>query len=102
MWEPSWLRPPGGSLTSEPLDPDPRMAFFVGGLDAAGQPHPLARSDLEQLSSQWPTSPATPVGVAELLSTSRALFVLAWFRYELLLVSVMWSLLAVEAVFACA
>jgi len=40
--------------------------------------------------------------VAELLSTSRALFVLAWFRYELLLVSVMWSLLAVEAVFACA
>ena len=32
-----------------------------------------------------------------MLTTARKLFVLAWFHYELLVVSVTWSLVAVEA-----
>jgi hypothetical protein len=51
---------------------------------------------LESTARDWPTTEATPSGIAELLSTSRAAFVLAWFHYEMLVVSAAWSLLAVE------
>jgi hypothetical protein len=73
------------------------MAMLFGGFDDAGQPRSLAYADLIRKSEEWPTTVATPPGVAELLTTARAVFALAWFHYELLVVACMWSLLAVEA-----
>ena len=49
------------------------------------------------MTEKWPTTAATPPGVADLLRTARALFALAWFHYESFVVAGMWSLLAVEA-----
>lgn len=84
-------------MTSEQVPPDPRWALFIGGLDAAGRPRPMAHADLVRLTDKWPTTAATPPGVADLLSTARALIPLAWFHYESMVVAGMWSLLAVEA-----
>ncbi len=79
-----------------PAPPDDRMAMLFGGFDSAG-PRSLAYADLVRLTEKWPTTAATPPGVAELLSTARAVFALAWFHYELVVVACMRSLLAVEA-----
>ena len=49
------------------------------------------------ITKEWHTTESTPRGVADLLSTARATFTLAWFHYELLVVAASWSLLAVEA-----
>lgn len=57
----------------------------------------MAHADLVRLTEKWPTTAATPPGVADLLTTARALVPLAWFHYESLVVAGMWSLLAVEA-----
>lgn len=82
---------------SEQVPPDPRWALFIGELDAAGRPRPMAHADLVRLTEKWPSTAATPPGVADLLSTARALITLAWFHYESMVVAGMWSLLAVEA-----
>ncbi|TFV57419.1 hypothetical protein E4P41_14395 [Geodermatophilus sp. DF01-2] len=84
-------------MTSEHVPPDRRWALFIGGLDAGGRPRPMAHADLVRLTEKWPTTAATPPGVADLLSTARALITLAWFHYESMVVAGMWSLLAVEA-----
>lgn len=84
-------------MTSNPVPPDHRMAMLFGGFGAAGQPRPLAYANLARITEKWPTTAATPTGVAGLLSTTRAVFALARFHYELLVVAGMWSLLAVEA-----
>jgi hypothetical protein len=84
-------------MMSEQVPPDPRWALFIGELDAAGRPRPMAHADLVRLTEKWPTTAATPPGVADLLSTARALITLAWFHYESMVVAGMWSLLAVEA-----
>jgi hypothetical protein len=77
--------------------PDDRWGLFIGGVDASGQPLPMTYDVLASVTTQWPTTTATPVGIAGLLTTARAAFALAWFQYELLVVAGAWSLLAVEA-----
>lgn len=77
--------------------PDPRWVNFIGGFDDHGQPRPMTYLALVTLTDQWSITESTPGGVAGLLGTTRATFALAWFHYELLVVSVTWSLLAVEA-----
>jgi len=57
----------------------------------------LTFAALASLVDQWATTKSTPTGVADLVHATRATFALAWFHYELLVVSVAWSLLAVEA-----
>jgi hypothetical protein len=79
------------------LEPDPRWALITGGLDAQGKLLPMSTRVLASLAGEWPTSPVTPRGVTSLLVTTRTTFTLAWFHYELLVVSVLWSLFAVEA-----
>lgn len=58
---------------------------------------PMSREDLVRQATSWPTTSATPEGVAGLLKTSRDIFCLAVYTYELFAVAAGWSLLAVEA-----
>jgi len=51
---------------------------------------------LNSVASEWPTTSTTPPGVAEILRTSRLLFVHGYCVYEFFTVGVAWSLLAVE------
>lgn len=98
---------PGDSLTfvhmehprlkAHALEPDARMVHFIGGLDHAGRPVPMAPSRLREVTSSWPVTSATPDGVAELLRTSRNLFVHGFFVYEFLTVGSLLALQAVEA-----
>jgi hypothetical protein len=69
------------------------MAMLLGGFDAAGRPRTMEYADLVRLTEKWPTTVATPPGVADLLNTARALVTLAWFHYESLVVAGTWSLL---------
>jgi hypothetical protein len=77
--------------------PDPRWQNFIGGLDDHGRPKPMTYEALLAVTAEWPVSQQAPEGIVELLATARAAFALAWFHYELLVVSASWSLLAVEA-----
>jgi len=81
---------------AEPL-PDPRWVDVVAGVDDQGRVRPMSYAALASVPDQWATTESTPTGVADLLHTTRATFALSWFHYELLVVSVAWSLLAVEA-----
>lgn len=72
------------------------MAKFIGGFDEAGQPMPVSVTLLNNVASEWPTTPTTPPGIAEILQTSRRLFVQGYYVYEFVTVAVAWSLLAVE------
>lgn len=74
---------------------DPRITSFVV-LDETG-PRPLAYQDLVQHTGTWSTTSPTPPGVAELLKTTRDIYSLAVYHYELFAVASLWSLLAVEA-----
>jgi hypothetical protein len=53
--------------------------------------------ELRRRTSSWPTTSATPSGPAELLSTSRDLYVLGYYAYSLFAVAGIWSILAIEA-----
>ena len=75
---------------------DPRMANFIGGFDEVGQPKPMSVALLRSVAASWPTTSTTPTGVAEILQTSRQLFVHSFYVYEFATVAVAWSLLAVE------
>lgn len=73
-------------------------------LDALRRRHRRSRpplsitfQSLQQSAGSWPVTTSTPEGPASLLSTSRSLWALAWFDYDLLAVSASWSLFAVEA-----
>lgn len=79
------------------VEPDPRMSLFLGGFDDQGQTLPMSPGALRRSVARWPTTEATPEGVAGLLKTSRDLYVQSYFVYEFLVVSVLWSLHAVEA-----
>ena len=74
---------------------DPRTALFV----TLGQDgwRPASRDDLVRQASDWPMTSATPEGVADLLKTSRDIYCLAVYTYELFAVASVWSLLAIEA-----
>ena len=76
---------------------DPRMAISIGDFDETGRPIPMSVALLSRVASEWPTTSTTPSGVAEILRTSRQLFVHGYFVYEFVTVAVAWSLLAVEA-----
>lgn len=76
---------------------DPRWQHFTGGVDAGGRVVPMTYGRLARLADEWPVTTSTPDGVAGLLATSRSLWGLAWYDYNLLVVSSSWSLLAVEA-----
>ncbi|WP_244930359.1 hypothetical protein [Nocardioides sp. W7] len=78
------------------VEPDPRMAQLVGGIDEAGRPLPMSPGRLRQSVASWPITPGTPPGVAGLLQTSRSLFVQSYFVYEFLTLAVLVSLQAVE------
>lgn len=78
---------------------DARWKHMVAGIDAYGNPIPMTAERLAAVTSAWPTSSATPPGVSALLRTSRSLWALAWYDYELLAVAASWSLIAVEAAF---
>lgn len=77
---------------AEPL-PDPRWVNVVAGEDDRGQIRPMTYAALASVADQWATTESTPTGVADLLHTTRTTFALAWFHYELLVVSITWSLL---------
>ena len=79
------------------VEPDPRMSLFIGGFDTHGQPVPMSPGRLRRTSATWELSFATPSGIAELLRTSRALFVQSYFAYEFLTLGVLVSLQAVES-----
>jgi hypothetical protein len=79
------------------VEPDARMSLFLGGFDETGQPLPMSPGLLRRSVARWPVTAATPEGVAGLLKTSRDLYVQSYFVYEFLVVSVLWSLHAVEA-----
>jgi hypothetical protein len=74
---------------------DPRTELFVTRAPAGWRP--MNREDLVRQAGSWPTTAATPEGIAGLLTTSRDLFCLAAYTYELYVVASIWSLLAVEA-----
>lgn len=78
------------------VEPDPRMSLFIGGFDANGQPMPMSPGRLRHTAGTWALSTATPPGIADLLKTSRALFVQSYFAYEFLTLGVLVSLQAVE------
>lgn len=79
------------------LPPDDRVRLFIRGFDDAGRPLPLTVEALRETTTDWPVGEHVPAEISDLLSTSRDLFVHAWFHYEFLVVAAAWSLLAVEA-----
>src|SRR5690242_417341 len=79
------------------VEPDPRMALFIGGFDENGHPRPMNPARLREAADDWTVTESTPEGVAGLLGTSRALFVQSFFVYEFLTVSALLALQAVEA-----
>ncbi len=80
------------------MPPDPRMGLTLGGFDEhTGKPFAMNPGALRRNADEWPTTTATPDGVAGLLRTSRDLYVASFYACEFLTVSVLWSLLAVEA-----
>lgn len=62
--------------------PDPRMAYFSGGLGPDGVPIPISAERLQETAGRWPTTDTTPSGVADLLRVSRSLFVYSCFVYD--------------------
>jgi len=80
-------------------EPDARWKHMVAGIDADGKPLPVTAERLAAVASTWSTSSGSPPGVRALLRTSRSLWALAWYDYELLAVAASWSLIAVEAAF---
>lgn len=79
------------------VEPDSRMVHFIGGFDEDGRPIPMSPGAIRRVAESWPRTARTPPGVADLLKTSRDLFVQSYFAYELLVVSALWSMHAVEA-----
>jgi hypothetical protein len=75
------------------------MRHFLGGFDSNGQPVPLTPERLANTADTWRTTDSTPDGVAELLRTSRELFIHSWWVYEFAAVAVAWSLLGIERAF---
>jgi hypothetical protein len=63
--------PPGADLGefARP-EPDPRMASFLGGLDANGQPLPMTYRRLRAVADDWIITKATPEGPARLLKAA--------------------------------
>jgi hypothetical protein len=78
------------------VEPDPRMALFIGGFDDEGRPRPMSPGRLREVANSWPVTEATPPGVAGLLQTSRSLFVQSFYTYEFLTIGLLLSLQAVE------
>lgn len=85
----------GAGLAPSCPIPDRRILSFYQE-DENGFPKALSFARMASTAASWPTTDATPANVANLLATSRSLYVLSWYRYELLIVAVAWSLLAVE------
>lgn len=54
-------------------------------------------NDLVALAARWETDDAIPESIADMLATSRALFVHSYFVYEFLVVALAWSFNALEA-----
>lgn len=75
-----------------PPKPDARMLLFA--TEDGGEQ--LSYLHLCETAAHWPKASGAPPNVAALLGTARSLYTLAWYRYELLVVAVGWSLLAVE------
>lgn len=73
---------------------------MLGGFDSGGLPQPMTADLLTSIAAGWPVTGIAPEGVNRLLETSRTLWGLAWFEYDLMTVSASWSLVAVEAVLA--
>jgi hypothetical protein len=53
--------------------------------------------ELRRQTTVWPTTTATPINAAELLSTSRDLYLQGYYAYALFSVGGTWSIFAVEA-----
>jgi hypothetical protein len=64
-------------------EPDPRMAGFLGGLDANGQPLPMTYRRRRAAADDWIITKATPEGPARLLKAARDMFALGYYFYEL-------------------
>ncbi|MFF3855191.1 hypothetical protein [Micromonospora sp. NPDC002575] len=77
--------------------PDPRMKNFIGGFDAQGQVLPMTYMRMRAAAEKWVITKATPEGPATLLKSSRDMFCLGYYSYELVACSNSWSLFAVEA-----
>jgi hypothetical protein len=69
------------------------MINFIG-LNGGGH---TGYHELRRRAGSWPTTSTTPSGPAELLTTSRGLFVHGYYVYSLFAVAGVWSILAIEA-----
>lgn len=90
--------PPGADLGElDAPTPDPISMRFYAGLDENGHPVPMTYRNLLMQAAQMPVTVATPDGPAELLKTSRDMYVLGLYSYNLVASSCTWALAAVEA-----
>lgn len=90
---------PGADLGEyEGPQPDERIARLGGGMDEHGHMRPMTYRRLREFVDQdWTVTAATPEGPTTLLKTTRDMFCLGFYSYELIAASCSWSLFAVEA-----
>jgi hypothetical protein len=80
-------------VADPPFDrPDPLWLISTG----SGPGGLLVQQDLADIAADWPRVSAAPDEVAWALSITRSLWIQSWWRRELLVVSLSWSLIATE------
>lgn len=91
----------GVATTSAHDQPDPRWSNFKGPVVGTGDHlyrRPITHEDLAEVIARLDgIAPGAPPAIAEMLRVARALIVQSWWCYDFLTVSVVWSLMAVEA-----
>ncbi len=91
---------PGSQADMQP-EPDQRWSHILGGITADGSPIQMSFESLAGLSDEWVglVGDAAPIGIRELLATSRSLFAHSWFDYEFMAIACLVALQAIEATF---
>jgi hypothetical protein len=64
------------------LEPDPRFANTVGGIDVTGAVRPMAIADLYDLVQPLALGPSVPHDIAEQFDKARHAFIYSWFAYD--------------------
>ncbi|MFE4593357.1 DUF4145 domain-containing protein [Streptomyces laurentii] len=76
--------------------PDPRMRITVGGVNDDGSVRMIEYSDMHRVVEGMEVPPGAPEAAASVLTTARELMRMSFYRWEFMVVSVCWSLFAVE------
>ncbi|MGW5256506.1 DUF4145 domain-containing protein [Streptomyces sp. NPDC004012] len=76
--------------------PDPRMRITVGGINEDGSVRMIEYSDMHRVVEGMEVPPGAPEAAASVLTTARELMRMSFYRWEFMVVSVCWSLFAVE------